>query len=149
MVEEDVLRSGGVPSSGKHKLQFVSSRQKATDYVKMQTDLSLSQEGHRLCGEESGFQQGNAANDNASITKNYTCLNKKNKLLGHPACFPEFNLIENLWGLDLGKDYEGGQQDSLIFEPKNAILDAWEKCLRFNFRNDLLVCLAYFRVYQS
>ena len=33
---------------------------------------------------------------------------------------------------------------SAIFELKNAILDAWEKYLRFNFRNYLTVCLAEF-----
>ena len=42
----------GVSSSGKLKLQFVNGRQKAADYVKMLNDLSLTQEGCRLCGEE-------------------------------------------------------------------------------------------------
>ncbi len=53
------------------KLQFVSGRQKAADYVKMLNDLSLAQEGRRLCGEEWIFQQDNAAIHNASITKKY------------------------------------------------------------------------------
>ena len=37
-------------SSG--KLQFLSGQRKAADYVKMLNDLSLAQEGRRLCGEE-------------------------------------------------------------------------------------------------
>ena len=48
-------------SSGKLKLQFVSGRQKAADYVKMLNDLSLTQKGRRLCGEKWIFQQDNAA----------------------------------------------------------------------------------------
>ena len=48
-----VLNSwGAFSSSGKHKLQFVSGRQKAADYVKILNDLSLAQEGRHLCGEE-------------------------------------------------------------------------------------------------
>ena len=57
--------------SGKLKLQFVSSRQKAADYVKMLNDLSLAPEGHCLCGEEWIFQQDNAAIHKAVITKKY------------------------------------------------------------------------------
>ena len=58
-------------SSRKFKLQFVSGQQKAADYVKMLNDLSLTQEGHHLCGEEWIFQQDNAAIHNESITKKY------------------------------------------------------------------------------
>ena len=48
IVEEDLLWSGGgggVSSSGKLKLQFVSGRQKAADYEKMLNDLSLAKKG--------------------------------------------------------------------------------------------------------
>ncbi len=75
--------------SGKLKLQFVSGQQKAADHVKMINDLSLTQVVHHLCGEEWIFQRDNAAIHNASITKKYL-------LLDHPACFPDFNSIENL-----------------------------------------------------
>ena len=60
---------GGFSSSGKLKLQFVSGRQKAPDYVNMLNDLSLTQEGRRLCREELIFNQNNAANHHASMTK--------------------------------------------------------------------------------
>ena len=68
---------GGVfSSSGKLKLQFVSGQQKAADYVKMLNDLSLAQEGRRLCGEEWIFQQDNAAIYNAPKTKKYLLKQK-------------------------------------------------------------------------
>ena len=70
------LMIGGGGASGKLKLQFVSGRQKAADYVKMLKDLSLAQEGRRLCGENI-FQQHNAAIHNASITKRYLLEQKK------------------------------------------------------------------------
>ena len=47
-----MIWGGGFSSSGKHKLQFFSGQQKAADYVKMLNDLSLTQEGRRLRGEE-------------------------------------------------------------------------------------------------
>ena len=69
-------------SSGKLKLQFVSGRQKAADYVKMLNDLSLAQVGHRLRREDWIFQQDNAAIHNTSITKQYL-LEQKIRLLDH------------------------------------------------------------------
>ena len=76
---------GDFLSSGKLKLQFVSGRQKVTDYVKMLNDLSFAQVGCRLCGEGWTFQQDNAAIYNASITKKYL-LEHKIRHLDHIAC---------------------------------------------------------------
>ena len=124
IVEEDVLWSGvgGGFSSSEKKLkhQFVSDQQKATDYVKMLNDLALAQEGHRLCEEEWIFQHDKAAIHNPSITKKHL-LDKKIRLLDHPACSPDLNPIENLWELIVAKVYEGGRQYSTISELKNAI----------------------------
>ena len=59
---------GAFLSSGKLKLQFVSGRKKAADYVKMLNDLSLAQEGQQ----------------------------QKIRLLDHPACSLNINPIEKL-----------------------------------------------------
>ena len=69
---------------------------------------------------------------------------KKKRLLDHPACPPDLNPIENLWGLIAAKVYERYRQYSAISELKNVILDAWGKYLLFNFINGLIVCLAEF-----
>ena len=95
-------------SSGKLKLQFVCDWQKVADYVKMLNDLSIAQEGRHLCKEEWIFQQDNVAIHNASITKKYL-LEQKIRFLHHPACSPNINPIENLWGLIVAKIYEGGR----------------------------------------
>ena len=95
LVEEDLLWSGEAFSpSGKFKLQFFSGRQNAAHYVKMLNDLSLSQEGGRLCGEERISHQDNADIHNATITK--YLLEQKIRLLDHPACSSDLNRIENL-----------------------------------------------------
>ena len=64
------------------------------------------------------------------------------RLLNNPAGSPDLIPIENLWRSIVEKIYEEGQQYSAISELKNAILDAWEKYLRFNFRNSLIEYLA-------
>ena len=111
---------GAFSSTGKLKLQFVSGQQKAADYVKMLNDLSLTQEGCCLCREEWIFQRNNAAIHNASITKKYL-VEQKIRLLDHPACSPDLNPIENLWGLIVAKVYEGGWQYSATSELKNNL----------------------------
>ena len=93
-------------SSEKLKLQFVSSRQKAADYMKMQNDSSLAQKGRRLFWEEWIFHKDNATIDNASITKK-CLLEQKIRLFDHPACSPNLKPIENVWGLIVAKVYKG------------------------------------------
>ena len=93
-----------------------------------------AKERDRLCREEWIFQQDYVAIHNPSITNKYL-LEQKVRLLDHTACSPDLNPIENLWGLIIAKVYEVGRQYLAISELKNAILDAWEKYLRFNFRN--------------
>ena len=96
--------------------------------MKMLNDLSLAQEGCHLCGEEWIFQQDNAGICNASITKKYL-LEQKIRLLDDPACSPDLNPLENLWGLIVAKNYEKCRQYSAISKLKNPILDAGDKIL--------------------
>ena len=66
----------GFSSSGKPKLQFVSGQQKAADYMKMLNDLSLSQEGRRLRGED-GFFSKMLLLSTMDQQQRSTCLNQK------------------------------------------------------------------------
>ena len=83
----------------------------------MLNDLSLTQEGHCLCGEGWIFQQDKAAIHNASVTKKYM-REQKIRLLDHPPCSWDLNPIENLWVLIVTKVYEGGWQYSSVSELK-------------------------------
>ena len=137
IAEDDLLwyRGGRKPflSSGKLKLKFVRGQQKAADYVKMLNDLSLAQEGHRLCGKEWIFQQDNADIHNASITKKYS-LEQKIRLFDHPACSPYLNPIENGGG-DCCKSLWSGWTTLGNFWSQKRNLRCMGKYIRFNFWN--------------
>ena len=85
----------------------------------MLNDLSLAQERRRLCGEEWVFQQENTAIHNASITKKYL-LEQKIRLLDHPACFPDLNPVENLWGLIVAKRGRQYSKMQSLLQGKNT-----------------------------
>ena len=87
---------GASSSSEKLKLQFVSSQQRATDYVKILRRASSM-------WRRMDFSARNAAIHNASITKKYL-LEQKIRLLDHPTCSP----IEHLRGLIVAKFHEDG-----------------------------------------
>ncbi|RXN06888.1 Transposable element Tc3 transposase [Labeo rohita] len=84
---------GAFSFSGKMELQVVQGRQTATGYVDMLQWASFLTEGPRLCGNDWVFQQDNAAVHNAHLTKENNV-----PLLDHPACSPDLNPIENVWG---------------------------------------------------
>ena len=73
------------------------------------------------------FQQDNAAIHNASIAKKYL-LEENIRLLDHPACSPDVNPTENLWGLIVVKVLSN-------FWTKKCNLRCMGKYLKFNFRN--------------
>ena len=88
---------------------------------------------HKKGREDWIFQQDNAAIHNATIKK--VLAWSKNKIFWPPCMLSRPQSYRKVMGLIVAKVYEGGQQYSAISELKNTMLDAWEKYLRFNFRN--------------
>uniref|UniRef100_A0A3P9N8F0 Tc1-like transposase DDE domain-containing protein n=1 Tax=Poecilia reticulata TaxID=8081 RepID=A0A3P9N8F0_POERE len=86
-----------------------AGRQTAAGYVEMLQRPSLMTEGPRLCGNDWVFQQDNAAVHNAHLTKEFFQENNIT-LLDHPACSPDLNPIENIWGWMAREVYKNGHQ---------------------------------------
>uniref|UniRef100_A0A8C1MX09 Tc1-like transposase DDE domain-containing protein n=1 Tax=Cyprinus carpio TaxID=7962 RepID=A0A8C1MX09_CYPCA len=114
---------GAFSFNGKMELQVVQGRQTATGYVDLLQRASLLTEGPRLCGNDWVFQQDNAAIHNARLTKDFFQENNV-ALLDHPACSPDLNPIENIWGW-MARECISIQENSLTdvtFEEKLYLL---------------------------
>lgn len=87
--------------------------------------------------EQQQQQQWTFQQDNASIhVSKETCewFRRKNiKQLDWPACSPDLNPIENLWGILTRRIYGNNKQYDTVDELKTAILREWE-----NINKDLL-----------
>lgn len=113
---------GAFSYNGKIRLRFVSNKMNSDYYINM-LDNTID-ELEAVGGENFIFQQ-----DNASIH-----ISKKSKqwfqehefqLLEWPACSPDLNPIENLWGIIARKVYGNSRQYQTIAELKVAILQSW------------------------
>lgn len=67
--------------------------------------------------------------DNASIHKSRETAawfaSEGINVLPWPACSPDLNPMENLWGIIVRRLYTENRQFATVEELKNAILDAW------------------------
>ena len=98
---------------------MIQGRQTAAGYVSMLQKASLVTEGYRLCGEGWLFQQDNAAIHAARRTLAFF-QDSEVQLLKHPACSPDLNPIENVWGWMARDVYKNGQQYATINELREA-----------------------------
>uniref|UniRef100_A0A3B5PTV0 Tc1-like transposase DDE domain-containing protein n=1 Tax=Xiphophorus maculatus TaxID=8083 RepID=A0A3B5PTV0_XIPMA len=99
---------GAFSFNGTMELQVVQGRQTAAGYVEMLQRASLMTEGPRLCG--------NAAVHNACLTKEFFQENNIT-LLDHPACSPDLNPIENIWGWMAREVYKNGHHCLITNSP--------------------------------
>ena len=127
---------GAFSFNGTMELQVVQRRQTAAGYVEMLQGASLMTEGHRLCGNDWVFQQDNAAVHNARLTKDFFQRNNIT-LLNHPACSPDLNPIENIWGWMAREVYKNGHQFQTVDALREAIFTTWS-----NIPTSLLETLA-------
>uniref|UniRef100_A0A671W652 Tc1-like transposase DDE domain-containing protein n=1 Tax=Sparus aurata TaxID=8175 RepID=A0A671W652_SPAAU len=85
---------------------------------------SLMTEGPRLCGNDWVCQQDNAAVHNAHLTKDFFQRNNVT-LLDHPACSPDLNPTENIWGWMAREVYKNGHQFQTVDGLREAIFTTW------------------------
>lgn len=71
------------------------------------------------------FQQDNARIHTSASTMSWFS-EKSVEVLEWPACSPDCNPMENLWGIMVRSVYENNRQYNSLQELKTAVLDAWE-----------------------
>ncbi|KAK3513042.1 hypothetical protein QTP70_000198 [Hemibagrus guttatus] len=115
---------GAFSFNGKMELQVVQGRQTAAGYVDMLQQASLMTEGPCLCGNDWVFQQDNAAVHKARLTKDFFQDNNV-ALLDHPACTPDLNPLENVWGWMAREVYKNERQFQTVDALREAIFITW------------------------
>lgn len=125
-------------SNRKVALAFVSSKMNSADYIQVLTD-NLLPFIHAQFNEALIFQQDNASIHASRQTRQW--LDDNNiEILNWPACSPDLNPIENIWGHLVRIIYAENKQYSTINQLKQAILDAWQQLnpnLLFNHANSM------------
>jgi transposase len=113
----------GFWKSGVLPICFISTRMNSNDYISLLDDVLISFLDERD-DEDFTFMQ-----DNASIHASKATLGwlkeKQISVMPWPACSPDLNPIENLWGILAAKIYGNGKQYRTVLELKYAIKEAW------------------------
>ncbi|EYC14419.1 hypothetical protein Y032_0040g191 [Ancylostoma ceylanicum] len=114
---------GAISSVGVLSMAFVSCRMNSNDYQQVLSDHLLPflrlHPGHNFV-----FMQDNAAIHSSRSTR--TWLSSQGiEILDWPACSPDLNSIENVWGVIVRRIYANNRQYSSVEELKKAILEAW------------------------
>lgn len=116
---------GGFSFAGNLPIAWISTRMNSEDYINL-LDVSLLSHAEDLMDGIFTFQQ-----DNASIHKSVATMSwlqsKQIPVLDWPACSPDLNPIENIWGWLTRKVYANGRQFDNVNELKDAIRKEWEE----------------------
>ncbi|EYB96308.1 hypothetical protein Y032_0151g2804 [Ancylostoma ceylanicum] len=115
---------GAFCAASKLEIAFVSCRMDSAEYQgTLQRHLLPFLRGRRLL--KYTFQQDNAAVHVSQSTKTWLSENRVN-LMDWPACSPDLNPMENLWGIIARKVYSNHRQFQTIDDLKTAVIEAWE-----------------------
>lgn len=110
---------------GKTPLCFISTKMDSKKYVEL-LDEVLIQFSEDTMGNNMIFQQDNASCHTALFTKNF--LKDKNiPTLDWPACSPDLNPIENVWGLLSQKVFKHGRRYESVKQLKQVLTEEWAK----------------------
>jgi len=120
-----VMVWGAFSDKGKLPLCFIGNRMDSMAYNKLLSDNLLPYVEEFF---DAGFifQQDNASIHVSKRSREWFTENSI-PLLDWPACSPDCNPMENLWGILASKVYESGRQFQSILELKHCIQESWDE----------------------
>lgn len=112
---------GAFEATGTLPLAFTSNKMNSEDYQQvLHEHLSPYWQPDYL------FMQDNASIHRSASTLQYLAEEGIALLHDWPACSPDINPIENLWGLLVRDIYRDNRQFATVNELKHAILASWD-----------------------
>lgn len=118
-----VMIWGAYSYNGKTPICFISTRMDSVKYTELLED-ALIEYADDIAGPNWIFQQDNAAIHCSKYTKGFFTA-RDIQVLEWPACSPDLNPIENLWGLMARRVYQNGRQFNNVLELKTVIKEVW------------------------
>lgn len=120
-----VMLWGGFSFKGTLPLAWISTKMTAKNYTNL-LEISLVEHAKHLMGPNFIFQHDNASIHSAKATKEWL-REKEIEVLQWPACSPDLNPIENLWGIVSRDVYSKGRQFKSVSELKARITQSWDQ----------------------
>jgi hypothetical protein len=115
---------GAYTACGTLRLAFPPTRMNSQEYQGVLASCLLPFLAEKA-GELYVFQQDNASVHASKSTRAW--LAERNIItLSWPACSPDLNPIENVWGILVHRVYEEGRQYGTIDELKVGVMEAWD-----------------------
>ncbi|PIC13099.1 hypothetical protein B9Z55_027975 [Caenorhabditis nigoni] len=113
-----------ISSVGRLKLNFVSKRMDGVEYRRC-LRRGLSRFWRQNRNNNFMFMQDGAPCHRARRTMKWL-EDRRIPVLSWPACSPDMNIIENVWGVMVHKIYEGNKKYDNVRQLKKAIVAAWK-----------------------
>lgn len=124
---------GAFSALGCLELQFTTTRMNSQEYIDV-LQKSLVPFLKRNRQKKIVFQQDNARIHVSRETMDWFSSNKIN-VMDWPACSPDLNPIENLWGIMVRRVYENNRHFETTDELKAAIKETWNSIDRALFQS--------------
>ncbi|KAA8497567.1 Transposable element Tc3 transposase [Porphyridium purpureum] len=115
---------GAISSRGKLCLHFVEGTVTAVKYVHMLQEKELFPKCRAVPGNDFIWMHDNAKPHTANLTANFFRAMNVN-VMEWPVYSPDFNIVENVWGILARKVFEDGRQYTTVNGLKSAVLAAW------------------------